>query len=90
MSAAQTTPSADGVSSFLKHIFEKKNCSIEFINPVRPCLSVRPSVHPSVRLSVPYFFATFNLRSSNFGFLEKTIYEEYGCVFRSKAQELCD
>jgi hypothetical protein len=40
----------------LEHIFEK-NCSIEFINPVRP--SIRLSVRPSVRPYVPYFFAIF-------------------------------
>jgi hypothetical protein len=58
----------------LEHIFEK-NCSIEFINPVRP--SVRLSVCPSVRLSVcpsvPYFFAIFQPTIFNFWILR----EEY-------------
>jgi hypothetical protein len=52
---------------------------VEFINPVRP----------SVRL-YPIFSPSFNLRSSTILDSKRrlSIYEEYGWVFRSKAQEL--
>jgi hypothetical protein len=43
----------------------------------------------SVRPSVPYFYATYDLQNLD-SKRRLSIYEEYGWVFRSKAQELWD
>jgi hypothetical protein len=85
---AQTPPSADGSLLIFRAYFWKKIVLLNSLTlSVR--LSVRPSVCPSVCTLIFRHISTYDLQILD-SKRRLSIYEEYGWVFRSKAQELWD